>query len=389
MDRLASRSVLLRLVTRLNVGGPARQAVYLNSAMADRGFDCRLVTGSEAPREGRIDPGTERVTVIPELARQISPFRDLAAGRKIDRLIRSWRPGIVHTHLAKAGALGRLAAHRRRVPVIVHTFHGHVLEGYFSRPKARAFLEIERRLARWTSALIAVSEATRDELLNLGIGRPGQWHVIPVGLELDHLATPPDRREARDRLRLPSDGPLVGIVGRLVPIKDHGTFLQAAARIAAARPDVTFVVAGDGELRETLERRARGLLGERARFLGWVSDLPSLYAALDVVVLTSRNEGTPVSLIEAGAAGRPLVATRVGGVPEVVADGRTGLLVPPADPPAVAGAIERLLADPSLATDMGQRARAEMAERFSATRLADDLAALYELLLAGRRRESS
>jgi glycosyltransferase involved in cell wall biosynthesis len=353
--------------------------------MHDRGFDCRLVTGSEAPSEGRIDPGAERVAVVRALRRDVAPADDVAAARAIGRWVRGWRPEIVHTHLAKAGALGRFAAARAGVPVTVHTFHGHVLDGYFSAPVARAFLAVERRLAARTTALVAVSTAIRDELLDLGIGRPSQWRVVPVGLELGPLlASSRDPAEARRALGLPDAGPAVGIVGRLVPVKDHPTFLRAAARLAHERPDVVIVVAGDGESRGALEASGRDLLGDRVRFLGWVDDLPTLYAALDVVVLTSTNEGTPVSLVEAGAAGRPVVATRVGGVAEVVEDGRTGALVPPGDPVATAAAVERLLGDPASARAMGLAARGSVASRFDAARLDDDLVELYGELLGGR-----
>jgi glycosyltransferase involved in cell wall biosynthesis len=376
---------LLRVITRLNVGGPARQAVHLHRSLQDRGFDCRLVTGSEGPSEGRIDPGAERVAVVPQLRREVAPVDDVAAARAIRRMVGGWRPEIVHTHLAKAGALGRFAAARADVPVTVHTFHGHVLDGYFSAPIARAFLAVERRLAARTTALVAVSTAIRDELLDLGIGRPGQWRVVPVGLELGPLlASRLDPAEARRRLGLPDAGPAVGIVGRLVPVKDHPTFLRAAARLARERPDAVFVVAGDGESRRTLETSGRDLLGDRIRFLGWVDDLPALYGALDVVVLTSTNEGTPVSLVEAGAAGRPVVATRVGGVAEVVEDGRTGTLVPPGDPVATAAAVGRLLADPASAGAMGAAARGSVASRFDAARLDAALIELYRDLLGGR-----
>jgi glycosyltransferase involved in cell wall biosynthesis len=319
---------------------------------------------------------------VPDLRRAIDPIRDVRAFRQISRLIRERRPTIVHTHMAKAGALGRLAARKGRVPAIVHTFHGHVLEGYFSGPVNRAVLGAERGLARITDALIAVSPAVRDELLALRVGRPSQWRVIPIGLDLAPLLTlEPDPMSARRLLGLPEEGPVIGIVGRLAPIKDYATFLSAAARVAREVPDATFAVVGDGELRDPLESRARALLGERCRFTGWVMDLPNLYAALDVVVLTSRNEGTPVALIEAGAAGKPVVATRVGGVPDVVLEGQTGLLAPSRDPEAIAGQVLRLLRDPSEAGGLGTAAREWVRGRFSIDRLADDLAALYRELL--------
>jgi glycosyltransferase involved in cell wall biosynthesis len=374
----------MRVITRLNVGGPARQAILLTDAIRARGFVTELVWGSVGPGEGEIPPppGAPN-THIRELKRELRPADDVRTLLRLVRLMRTRRPDVVHTHMAKAGALGRLAARRAGVPVVIHTFHGHVLEGYFSGWKSRAFLATEHRLARMSDALVAVSPAVRDELLALGIGRPGQWRVIPVGLDLhDLLSCEVDRAQAREALGLPETGPVVGIVGRLVAIKDHVTFLDAASRVARERPDVTFIVAGDGELRSQLEVRARHLLGDRCRFLGWVMDLPTLYAALDVVVLTSRNEGTPVALIEAGAAGKPAVATRVGGVADVVQDGKTGLLVQPGDPQAVAAGISALLDDPGRARALGEAAKREVGSRFTIERLADDLAGLYSELLA-------
>jgi glycosyltransferase involved in cell wall biosynthesis len=374
----------MRVITRLNVGGPARQATLLSDAIRARGFVTDLVWGSVGPGEGEIPPppGLPN-THVQELKRELRPAHDVQVLLRLVRLMRARRPDVVHTHMAKAGALGRLAARRTGVPVVIHTFHGHVLEGYFSGWKTRAFLAAERGLARMSDALVAVSPAVRDELLALGIGRPSQWRLIPVGLDLqDLLAQEVDREKARGALGLPETGPVVGIVGRLVPIKDHVTFLDAAARVARERPDATFVVAGGGELRSDLEVRARHLLGDRCRFLGWVMDLPTLYAALDVVVLTSRNEGTPVALIEAGAAGKPAVATRVGGVADVVQDGKTGLLVPPRDPRAVAAGVSALLDDPGRARAFGEAARREASSRFRIERLADDLAGLYGELLA-------
>jgi glycosyltransferase involved in cell wall biosynthesis len=378
----------MRVITRLNIGGPARHAILLAEAMGGRGFDPHLVWGSVSPGEGELPvPEGVAATYVPELRRELHPADDIRATRTLQRLIRRHRPTIVHTHLAKAGALGRVAARRAGVPIVVHTFHGHVLEGYFSGAKSRAFLVAERSLARKSDALVAVSSAVRDELLDLEIGRSEQWRVIPLGLDLGELLTREvGAAESRAALRLPVDGAVVGIVGRLTAIKDHVTFLEAAARVARERQDVTFVVAGDGELRSELEVRARELLGDRCRFLGWVVDLPALYAALDVVVLTSRNEGTPVALIEAGAAGTPAVATRVGGVADVVRDGLTGLLVPPGEGDAVAAGVSALLDDPGRARAFGAAARQEVHDRFTIDRLADDLATLYRELLGGKER---
>ena len=378
------RPRVLRIMTRLNVGGPARQALFLTRELQERGFDTRLVWGASGPREGTVEPGPGLPTTsMPWLTRELRPAQDLHALRDLYSLMRRWRPQVVHTHLAKAGALGRLAAQRAGVPAIVHTFHGHVLQEYFSALKSRAFVQAERALAARTDALVAVAPWVRDELLAMGIGSERNWHVVPVGVDLDPLLTSrPDQREARARLGLPLDGPIVGCVGRLVAIKDHDTFFRAAARVATAVPDATFVLAGDGELRERLQAEATALLGDRVRFLGWVDDLPSLYSAFDVVALTSRLEGTPVSLIEASAAGKPVVATNVGGVGDVVRDGNTGLLVPPRDPIAVAANVLTLLQDPEGARRMGEEGARWVEGRFSDRRLADDLTGLYGELLA-------
>ena len=380
---VTERPSILRIITRLNVGGPARQAILLSKAMAQHGFDSELVCGSEDEREGRVGTIGVKYTRIPSLKRSVDPLRDLRSLMTLRRLVRRRSPHIVHTHLAKAGALGRLAASLAHVPAIVHTFHGHVLEGYFAQASNRTFLTVERQLARRSHALIAVSTAVRDELLELGLGRPDQWRVIPVGLNLrPYLEETTSEEDPRELVGLPRDQVLVGLVGRLVPVKDVKTFLEAAATVANRRRDVMFIVAGDGELRPSLEERAMKLLGNRIKFLGWVSNLAALYSALDIVVLTSRHEGTPTALVEAAASARPVVATRVGGVPEIVRDGLTGLLVRPGSPRYIADAVLSLLADPDRGRKMGVAARDWVRDRFTLERLSSDLAGLYSELLA-------
>jgi len=373
---------VLRVITRLNIGGPSTQAIYLTEELARRGYDPHLAWGLEAAREGRVDlPADLPATHLPDLRRELAPAVDRRAARVIRRLIVERRPQIVHTHMAKAGALGRWAAQREHVPIVVHTYHGHVLQEYFSRWKERAFLEAERRLARRTDALLAVSEEVRSDLLAMGIGTPDRWRVVPVGVDLSAFETLPDRAAARAGLGLPADAPVVGCVGRLVAVKDHATLLDAFTRLVERQPDAVLLIAGDGDLDGSLRQRARHL-GDRVRFLGWVNDLPTLYAAIDVLALTSRMEGTPVAAIEAAAAGVPAVATRVGGVPSVVLDDHTGLLVPAGDAPAVADALASLFGDPGQRRGMGQAAAAHVRGRFSRERLADDLDALYRELLA-------
>lgn len=360
--------------------------MFLTRELAARGFDTRLVWGASEEREGQIRlPDECPSSYLPWLTRELDPIADLRSLAAIRGIVRRWRPQVVHTHLAKAGALGRVAALTSGAPVVVHTFHGHVLQEYFSHLENAAFAAAERRLAARTTALIGVAKWVRDDLLSFGIGREEQWHVVPVGVDLEpllHERIPADR--ARSALGLPLDGPIIGIVGRLAPIKDHHTFLEAAARVIAERPDSTVVIAGDGPLRRSLEAEARAMLGDHVRFLGWVEDLPVLYGALDVVALTSRLEGTPIPLIEAAASGTPAVAAAVGGVSEVIRDGRTGLLVPPRDPVAVAAQLLTLVDDREGARRMGEEGARWVRDRFSERRLADDMAGLYGELIDRR-----
>jgi glycosyltransferase involved in cell wall biosynthesis len=366
----------------MNVGGPARHLLALTARMRAIGFDTLIAYGTVEPGEGELAPKDEVSVRISHLRRRLDPLSDLRARAELDRVIERYRPDVVHTHMAKAGALGRVAARRRGVPAVLHTFHGHVLEGYFASPANRAFLLAERWLAKRTDRLVAVSSATRDELLALRVGRPEQWRVVPLALDLEPLmAQMISPSEARSRLGLP-EAPTVGIVGRLAPVKDHESFLRAATLVARQRADVSFVVAGDGPLRTDLEADGARRLGGRVRFLGWVEDLPTLYAALDVVTLTSVNEGTPVALIEAAAAGRPVVATEVGGVRDVVREAETGFLVPPGNAEALADRIVAVLSDVNLATRMGSEARRRIAVAFAPGPAVEALTGIYGEVLA-------
>lgn len=373
---------VLRVITRLNIGGPARQALMLHRELQEGGYDCELVSGAPQAEEGAFPPPAERYTLLPSLRRETDFVADAKAVRALTAVMRTMRPDIVHTHTTTAGGLGRIAARRAKVPHTVHTFDGHVLSGYLSAPQTKLLATAERLLAHRTDVLIAVSSQVRDDLLSLGIGREPQWRVIPHGLELDDLLNGPAPAPAsRDKLGLPQGVPLVGIIGRLAAIKDHATFVATAARVAAVHPDVEFVVAGDGALRPSVEAAAKAALGDRVHFLGWATDLPTLYGALDIVVLTSRNEGTPLTLMEAGAAGVPVVATRVGGVPEVVKDGQTGFVLPAGDAQALAAKVELLLSDPEVAHAMGEAARDWVRARYTWQRLVADITALYDELM--------
>jgi glycosyltransferase involved in cell wall biosynthesis len=364
----------LRLITRLNVGGPARQALLLTRELRDD-YPTRLVAGTPPAYEGELADPEVPVTRIP-LVREMSPLRDIRSLATVRRLIREGEPSILHTHMAKAGSVGRLAAlSMRSRPKLVHTFHGHVLEGYFSGPAQKGFTRIERFLATRTDACVAVSNEVRDSLLELGIGNERNWHVIPLGFDLDpFLAVEAPSGHLRAKLGLGSDVPLLGVIGRLAPIKDHSTLLKALTLLDG----VHLAVLGDGELRNDIEGRAAALgIGDRVHFVGWWLDVASAIADLDVTVLSSRNEGTPVSLIESLASARPVVATDVGGVASVVADRATGFLVDAGDHRGFASRVKELLDSPELRNRFGSAGRVSVRERYSKERLLADVRALY------------
>jgi glycosyltransferase involved in cell wall biosynthesis len=371
---------VLRIIARMNVGGPALQVATLMRGLDPDRYDQHLLVGTVGDDERdylatRAPDVT--ATVVGGLGRAPRPLDDVRALVSIRRIVTELRPHIVHTHTAKAGALGRAAAVLGRVPVVVHTFHGHLLHGYFGPGLTRAVVTAERLAARYTTALVAVGPQVRDDLLAARIGFPGQYAVVPPGLGL-HPA--PDRRTARACLGVDPDADVVVYIGRLTRIKRPDRLLAVARRIHDARPAAVVLVAGDGDLADRARADAAPL-GGAVRFLGWRDDLETLYAAADVVLLTSDNEGTPVSLIEAAHAGRPAVATDVGSTRYVVDDGRSGVLCPP-DAAALAGAVLDLLRDPQRRAAMGAAAVEHAAARFGRHRLVSDTADLYERLLA-------
>lgn len=380
---------VVRIIARLNIGGPALHVTHLTAGLAER-YPTLLVAGQVSNGEGDMsgvarDKGVD-VYSLPELGRSIRPWDDLLVFVKLFRLLRRVRPEIVHTHTAKAGTVGRLAALAARVPVRVHTFHGHVFRGYFGRWTTRLFLWTERLLARTTTRIVTVSESQADELAGeFRICPRDHIRVIPLGLELDRFL-PERTAHLRDELRAEiaaGDEPVVSIVGRLVPIKNHDLFLAMAAALTAQGRACTFLIVGGGEEEARLRARAADLgIADRVRFLGWRTDLERIYAGSDMVVLTSHNEGTPVCLIEAMAAGRPVIATDVGGVRDVLEGGRLGRLVPPGDAEALAGAVTRLLDDPDLRSELQRRGASAAPARFGVHRLLTDVSALYDEVLS-------
>ncbi len=379
---------ILRVMDRLNTGGPAIHAVLLTKHMNPGGsaphWTTVLVAGQVGENEGSMEWLAEREGVhfvsVPSLGRELHPLKDLSTFWSLVRIIRAERPDVVHTHKSKAGALGRLAAWLCGVPVVVHTFHGHVLHGYFSEAKSKAFRLIERVMAALSHRIIAVSPKVKDDLIRHGVAGAEKIEVVYLGLDLKSFER--SKRNAgglRQELGLNPETPLIGIVARLVPIKNVPLFLEAAKLVLAKRPDAVFAVAGDGELRAELEAKALDL-GSSIRFLGFRTDLERIYPDLDILCLTSDNEGSPVSLIEGLAAGCAAVSTDVGGVTDVLEGGRCGVLTPRGDADAFARALLDLLADPALREELGNEGR-RSAKRFSIERLAADLDRLYKSLL--------
>jgi len=376
---------VLRVFSRLNIGGPALHVIHLSAGLVERGFETRLVVGQTDEREGDfLDLARERgvnLTILPELGRAIRPGRDLKALLSLYRLMREDRPAVVHTHTAKAGVLGRIAARAARVPVVVHTYHGHVLSGYFHPLASALFRRIEWALAPATDVLLTVSESVKDDLVRLGVARAERVRVLPLGLDLRPLAAPLARGSLRREAGWKDEARIIGIVGRLVAIKDVDTFIDAAVRLAASASDLRFAVVGDGEERARLEARAIGALGDRIHFFGWRKDTGVVLGDLDLAVNTSLNEGTPVALIEALAAGRPVVATAVGGTPDLLEGGRFGALVKASSGDEVARAVLGFLDAPEDARRMAAEGQAMVLKRYSVNRLLDDMTVLYRSLL--------
>ena len=384
---------ILRVITRLNIGGPSIQAIALTTRLADRGHDTTLIHGRLDRGEGDMTylaPPGAPLTYVKTLCRPIALVDDVRAYFTLVRAIRAFQPHVVHTHMAKAGLVGRLAAitanigRGRRRAKIVHTYHGHVLDGYFSPPKTSLFINLERLLARGTDALVAISPAIRAELSGeYRIGSDRQYHVVPLGFDLSAFAAIDDdaRTAARRVLEIPADAHVISTVGRLTAIKQHGLFLETFKRVAAADNRAFALIVGDGDLRAEIEANARALgIADRVRMAGWRRDLDVINAATDVFLLTSRNEGTPVALIEAMASAVPGVSTDVGGVKDVIHDPSVGRLAPFGDAGALAAAILDLLGDDEARKAAGAAARVHVLGRYSVDRLVNDIDALYRRL---------
>ena len=393
---------ILRIITRLNIGGPAIHACLLTRELNEPNnaeFETKLICGSVSPGEGDMRYFAEEHGVeplyVPALRREINPFRDLAAFFGILNHMREYKPDIVHTHTAKAGMLGRFAAILTNAPVKIHTFHGNIFYGYFSKISTRIFMVAEKFLARFTDTIIAISRKQEDDVVRkYRITTPKKCHVIKLGFNLERFLSSKQKTDVfRKKFNFSKDEILIGMIGRLTAIKNHRMFIDVADYLnKTAGKDINgrmrFVIVGDGELKNRLFEytRSKGL-EERIFFTGWVRQVEEVYAGLDIVALTSINEGTPVSLIEAMSSARPVVATDVGGVRDAV--GEAGVLVKSGDYKAMGDTILKLAGSAEEREKLGSLGRNSVRDLFSKERLVSELRGLYKEELSKKTGENT
>lgn len=390
---------ILRIINRLNLGGPTYNAAYLSKYLSD-GYETLLVAGlkdeSEASSEHILEDLGITPVYIKNMYRSINPFKDSEAYGQIKKLIKDFKPDIVHTHAAKAGALGRMAAADSNVKAILHTFHGHVFHSYFNPVKTKLFLQIERYLASKSHKIIAISEKQKIELgETYKVCKKEKIEVIPLGFKLEKFTEGQDEKRIafRAKYNLADDEVAVGIIGRLVPIKNHQLFLRAFKKVHEKQgKKVRAFVIGDGESMDVIENITQELNLDYVKngsagqvspltYTSWIKDIDEANAGLDVIALSSLNEGTPVSLIEAQAANKPIVSTNVGGVSDVVIPGKTALLSESNDVDGFADNLLKLVADKDLRNNIGKDGYEHVQARFSYKRLCSDMDDLYRRLL--------
>lgn len=382
---------VLRIINRFNIGGPTYNATFLTRFIGDD-FETLLIGG--LPEEGEADSlhipheyGVEP-RILEEMKRTPNLKSDREAYRKIKEIITEFKPDIVHTHASKAGALGRRAAFACKVPVVVHTFHGHVFHSYFSPLKTNLYKIIERRLAKKSTGIIAISDLQKKELSEKHkICKASKIKVIPLGFDLEkfRIDLTEKRIKTRENYQLNEKTVAVAIVGRLAPIKNHAFFLHVVeSLLAKGVQQAKFFIVGDGELRTEIETKSKEinqLYGEKIVLTSWITDIASFNAGMDVICLTSDNEGTPVSLIEAQACNVPIVSTEVGGVLDIVAQGETGFVVPKGNVQAFEEKLGLLIENEEIRKKMSQNGWNFVKDKFHYTRLANDMANYYRELL--------
>jgi glycosyltransferase involved in cell wall biosynthesis len=390
---------VLRIINRLNLGGISYNVAYLSKYLAPE-FETMILSGikldSEESSEFILDQLGLKAIYLPQMQREINWKNDRAAYLKIKSIIREFKPDIVHTHAAKAGTLGRLAAARCGVKTIVHTFHGHVFHSYFSPLKTKLFIQIERYLASKSTRIIAISDIQKKEICeDFNICKPEKAVVIPLGFDLQRFRDNQEekRKSFRGQYKISDDEIAIGIIGRITPIKNHDLFLRAfAIAISKTAKKVKAVIVGDGEDLQKMQNLCRELglkysennsviPGSQVVFTSWIKDVDRAIAGIDIIAMTSLNEGTPVSLIEAQAANKPVVSTNVGGIENVVIRNVTGLLSPSQDVNSFSENLLRLIEDDSMRNKIGQKGWEHVGTKFHYTRLVENVRKLYHELL--------
>ena len=388
----------IHIITRLDKGGSAENTLLTVMGLDREIYDVVLVHGLSiesnmaedefrAVEKSLMDVEKEgvRVITIPSLVRRIHLFYDLRAFFALIKILRNERPDIVHTHTSKAGILGRWAAFFVRVPVIIHTPHGHVFWGYFGKLKTRIFILLEKISALVTDRLVMLTEQEKIDHLHFHIAPENKFSVVHSGINLDEFSnTSVDPAAMKRRLGIPEDNLIVGTVGRLTSIKGHRYLIEAARKIAGSRPDTTFVILGDGELLDELKNMVtRSDIEENIKFLGWRSDVAEVMSTFDIFALPSLNEGMGRVLVEAMALGRPIVASNIGGIPDLVVDCENGYLVSVGDVESLAARIRKLLDDPEKREEMGECGK-KIAIDYSANAMVEKIDRVYRKLVVSR-----
>lgn len=390
---------ILRILNRFNLGGPTYNAAYLTKYLSSE-FETLLVGGVKDKSENSSEYILKKLgikpIIIPEMRRSINPLNDFIAFQKIVNIIRDFKPEIVHTHASKAGTIGRLAALRCKVPVIVHTFHGHVFHSYFGNYKTEIIKSIEQGLAKRSSKIIAVSDIQKYELSEkYNITNADNIEVIPLGFDLSRFRenTIEKRKSFRHKYHIKNDEIAIGIIGRLVPVKNHDLFLNTLKYVnERTTKKVRAFIIGDGESMESIKQKTRELNIDfidftkkdgvaTLTFTSWIKNIDYAYAGLDIVALTSRNEGTPVSLIEAQAANKPIVSTNVGGIENIVVPNRTALLTRNGGEDDYAYKLLNMIENDALRIGMTQNGWDYVKNKFHYSRLISDMSDLYFSLL--------
>jgi len=384
------RIKILRIQSRICIGGPAIHTELLSRFLPSQKYKTILLGGALEPNESskflQIKNNGVDIRIVRSMRREPNIWRDLYAIFDIYKIIKTERPDIVHTHTAKAGTVGRIAAWLAGVPVIIHTFHGHTFENYFGQIKSKLFIFIERLLATLTDQIIAISPSQKADLAEkFKIAPGGKITIIRLGFELDRFLSINKNGGLKRKLSIPDDRFVLGIIGRMVPIKNHLMALKVLRNLLDQNVKAHLCIVGGGTETARIKGWVRDMaLDSNVSFLGWIEEIEQIYAGIDALLLTSLNEGTPVALIEAMASSVPVIATKVGGVVDVLTHGETGLLCKTNDSNQMADYVKKLIIEKSFANALSINAKKAVIGNYSYSRLIGEMDNLYQTLLKNK-----